>query len=205
MRRCGAGFSSALSGSRLISTREMLDSQRSGQTMNLPWSLALYPPIQLLSALLLALALLPTQTAQAQSPAGSPPLTGPAAGSVPAAESATPPAPLPTGLVTIESDSQKADNATGIITAIGNVRILYPDRRLVATSRQAQYFTKEGRIVLSGDVDVIQEGGNLLRAERVVYLVDSERVVAEPGSGQQVFSQLRLQDNQVSPGTVTPR
>jgi len=189
MRRCGAAFSSALPGSRLISTREMLDSQRSGQTMNLPWSLALHPPIQLLSALLLALALT-AQTAQAQSPA---------------AESATPPAPLPTGLVTIESDSQKADNATGIITAIGNVRILYPDRRLVATSRQAQYFTKEGRIVLSGDVDVIQEGGNLLRAERVVYLVDSERVVAEPGSGQQVFSQLRLQDNQVSPGTVTPR
>lgn len=105
-----------------------------------------------------------------------------------------PPPPAPTGLLTIESDSQKADNLTGIITAIGNVRILYPDRRLVATSRQAQYFTNEGRIVLSGDVDVVQEGGNLVQAERVIYLVESEQVLAQPAAGQQVFSQLRLQD-----------
>ena len=29
-----------------------------------------------------------------------------------------------TGLVTIESDLQKADNSTGVVTATGNVRIL---------------------------------------------------------------------------------
>ena len=30
------------------------------------------------------------------------------------------------GLITIESDSQTADNVTGVVTAIGNVRIVYP-------------------------------------------------------------------------------
>ena len=45
--------------------------------------------------------------------------------------------PAPTGLVTIESDRQRADNRTGIVTATGNVRITYPDRGMVATSRQA--------------------------------------------------------------------
>ncbi len=110
------------------------------------------------------------------------------------------PAP-PSGLVTIESDRQLADNATGIITASGNVRILYPDRRLVATSRQAQYFTREGRILLSGDVDVVQEGGNRLRADRVVYLVETERVLAQPQEGEQVFSQLRLQTQTPAPAT----
>jgi lipopolysaccharide export system protein LptA len=109
-------------------------------------------------------------------------------------------APAPTGQVTIESDRQQADNVTGIITATGNVRIVYPDQRVVATSRQAQYFTREGMIILSGDVDVVQEDGNLLRADRVTYLVERERVLAQPLEGQQVFSKLLIQTTpQVQP------
>ena len=79
---------------------------------------------------------------------------------------------------------QQADNRTGVITATGNVRITYPDRRMVATSRQAQYYSKEGRLVLTGDVDVIDEEGQRIRAERIVYRLDSERVVAEPQPGR---------------------
>ena len=92
------------------------------------------------------------------------------------------------GLVTIESDLQKADNSTGVVTATGNVRIVYPDQRVVATARQAQYFNREGRVVLSGDVDVIQDSGHSIRAERLVYLVERERIVAQPAPGQQVIT-----------------
>lgn len=102
------------------------------------------------------------------------------------------PAQINTGLVTIESDLQQTDQATGVVTATGNVRIVYPDQRVVATSRQAQYFSKEGRVVLSGDVDIVQEGGNLLRANQVVYFLDSERLIAMPPEGQQVFSRVRI-------------
>ncbi|MFM8544024.1 MAG: LptA/OstA family protein [Vulcanococcus sp.] len=103
-----------------------------------------------------------------------------------------PPARVRTGLVTIESDLQRADQSTGVITASGNVRIVYPDQRVVATARQAQYFSREGRVVLSGDVDIVQEGGNLLRAERVIYLVERDRLVAIPPTGQQVYSRVSL-------------
>lgn len=96
------------------------------------------------------------------------------------------------GLVTIESDLQKADNTTGIVTATGNVRIVYPDQRVVATARQAQYFSREGRVVLSGDVDVIQETGHSIKAERLIYLVERERIVAEPAPGEQVITHYRL-------------
>ena len=96
------------------------------------------------------------------------------------------------GLVTIESDLQKADNSTGVVTATGNVRIVYPDQRVVATARQAQYFSREGRVVLSGDVDVIQDSGHSIRAERLVYLVERERIVAEPTPGQQVITHYRM-------------
>jgi len=96
------------------------------------------------------------------------------------------------GLVSIESDIQKADNVTGVITASGNVRIVYPDQRVVATARQAQYFSREARIVLRGDVDVIQSDGKSLRAERVTVLLDSRRVIAEPLPGEQVVSTMRL-------------
>lgn len=111
------------------------------------------------------------------------------------------PARLNTGLVTIESDRQQADQATGVVTATGNVRILYPDQQVVVTARQAQFFSRENRLVLSGEVDIVQEGGNLLRAERVVYLVDSERLTAIPEQGQQVFSRMRLP---TSPNATAP-
>jgi len=97
-----------------------------------------------------------------------------------------------TGQVSIESDVQRADNLTGVITATGNVRIVYPDQKLVATARQAQYFTREGRVVLSGDVDVIQAEGPSIRAERITYIVDQQRFVAEPPQGSQVLSRFPI-------------
>ncbi|MFM9046264.1 MAG: LptA/OstA family protein [Cyanobium sp.] len=95
-------------------------------------------------------------------------------------------------MVTIESDTQQADNQTGIVTAIGNVRITYPEKGMVATSRQAQYYSKEGRLVLSGDVDVIDSDGQRIRAERLTYNLDQERLLAQPASGKQVMSKLKL-------------
>jgi len=148
-----------------------------------------------LSALLLVLA--PAASGHAQ-PIRPGEQVGPPVGQAPVPAAA--PAPAPTGQVTIESDRQQADNVTGIITATGNVRIVYPDQRVVATSRQAQYFTREGMIILSGDVDVIQEDGNLLKADRVTYMVEQERTLAQPLQGQQVFSKLLIQTTpQVQP------
>ena len=100
------------------------------------------------------------------------------------------------GVITIESDLQSADNSTGVITASGNVRLVHAGRGLVATSRQAQYFTEEDRIVLSGDVDVIQADGNQLRADRFTYLLEEGRAIASPVPGQQVFSQWSLTPSQ---------
>lgn len=93
-------------------------------------------------------------------------------------------------ILTIESDMQTADDIIGVVTATGNVRISYPAHGVVATSRQAQYFSREARVVLSGDVDVVEENGSLLRAERLTYQIDEEQVVAESTEDQQVFSQL---------------
>lgn len=106
---------------------------------------------------------------------------------------ATPSTVTPTtGVVVIESDRQIADNSTGIVTALGNVRIVYPDQRVVATARQAQYFSREGRVVLSGDVDVVQTDGPSIQAERITYLVELERVIADPAAGSQVFTRIPL-------------
>ena len=102
--------------------------------------------------------------------------------------------PQPEGLITIESDQQSADNVTGVITASGNVRLVHANRGVVATSRQAQYFTKEERIGLRGDVDVVQIDGHALRADQVIYLLQEDRAVAIPGEGDQVFSQWTLKD-----------
>ena len=141
-------------------------------------------------ALTVAMALAPL-VAQSQSvpvseqlsPAGE----GPSLLAEPAAEAE------PSGLVTVESDMQQADNVTGVVTATGNVKISYPPKQVQAWARQAQYFTKEERIVLTGDVDVLQEGGNRLKAERITYLVLEDRMIADPAPGDQVFSNYRIQ------------
>ena len=99
----------------------------------------------------------------------------------------------PSGLVTVVSDLQQADNVTGVVTATGNVKITYPPKQVEAWARQAQYFTKEERIVLTGDVDVVQEGGNRLKADRVIYLVLEDRMIADPAFGDQVMSKFQIQ------------
>jgi lipopolysaccharide export system protein LptA len=119
-----------------------------------------------------------------------------------AAAEATPAPPAQGPLITVESDVQQADNVTGVVTATGNVRVLYPEKKLVATARQAQYFTKEGRIILSGDVDVVQEGGNRLKAQRVTYVVQADRLLADPSPGDQVRSWIRLQ--RMAPAPAPP-
>ena len=113
------------------------------------------------------------------------------------------PAPDDNGMVTIESDSQKADNVTGIVTATGNVRITYPAKGMVATARQAQYYSKEGKLVLLGDVDVIDSEGQRIRAEKITYRLDNERIVAEPQAGRQVTSRLKIR--QSAAPAATPR
>jgi|688.fasta_scaffold593149_2 lipopolysaccharide export system protein LptA len=110
--------------------------------------------------------------------------------------------PKPGGLVTIESDQQQADNVTGVVTAIGNVRITYPERGMVATARQAQYYTREGRLVLSGDVDIIDRDGQRLRADQIVYWLNGQRLLALPAKGQQVQTRLRFD---VKPAALSPR
>lgn len=94
-----------------------------------------------------------------------------------------------TGLITIESDQQTADNSIGVVTAQGNVRLIHIDRGIVATGRQAQYFRNEERIVLSGDVDIVQKNGDLLQADRIIYSLVDERATATPSENEQVFSQ----------------
>lgn len=89
--------------------------------------------------------------------------------------------------LTLRSDVQEANAVTGVVTARGNVQINYPARQIQATSAQAQYYSRERRIVLSGNVYVLQEG-NSLRAETITYLIDEGRFVAVPEGQQQVES-----------------
>lgn len=95
-------------------------------------------------------------------------------------------AQLPPGnAITLRSDLQEANTETGVITARGHVYIDYPAEQIQATSAQAQYYSKERRIVLSGNV-VVHQKGNTLRAEVITYLVDEGRFVAAPAPNQQV-------------------
>lgn len=89
--------------------------------------------------------------------------------------------------MTVRSDVQEANSETGVITARGNVQINYPAQEMQATAAQAQYYRSERRLVLTGDVYVLQ-GENSIRAEKVTYLLEEGRFVATPKAEQQVMS-----------------
>jgi lipopolysaccharide export system protein LptA len=116
------------------------------------------------------------------------------------AQAQVPPAGNP---MTVRSDIQEANSETGVITARGNVQVNYPARKIQATAAQAQYFSRERRLVLSGNVYVLQEG-NSMRAEIMTYLVDEGRFIATPQSNQQVESIYLVTDNEDKPSTTKP-
>ncbi len=89
--------------------------------------------------------------------------------------------------ITLRSDLQESNSETGVITAQGNVKINYPARQIQATASQAQYFTRERRLVLTGNVYILQQG-NSIRAETMTYLIDEGRFIATPKSDRQVES-----------------
>lgn len=95
--------------------------------------------------------------------------------------------------LTVLSDIQEANSETGVVTARGNVRLYYPVRGIQATSAQAQYFSRERRLILTGDVLVLQNG-NTIRAESITYLIDEGRFVATPQSNNQVESVYLIED-----------
>ncbi|MBD2124012.1 LptA/OstA family protein [Trichocoleus sp. FACHB-262] len=102
--------------------------------------------------------------------------------------------------LTLRSDVQEANAKTGVVTARGNVQITYPARQIQATSAQAQYFSRERRIVLSGNVYVLQQG-NSLRGENITYLIDEGRFVALPQTSKQVESIYIVADPASTPAT----
>lgn len=99
----------------------------------------------------------------------------------------------------LQSDIQEANSKTGVVTARGNVQIDYPARQIQATAAQAQYFSREGRIVLSGNVYVLQEG-NSLRGETITYLIEEGRFEAVPKTGRQVEAIYMVEDSEAPTG-----
>ncbi|MXZ82204.1 MAG: hypothetical protein F4Z10_00610 [Synechococcus sp. SB0666_bin_14] len=102
------------------------------------------------------------------------------------------------GRISIRSDRQEVNEEKGILTAEGRVLITYPAHSLTATADHAQYFTREGRLVLTGSVQVRQSGGNSIRGERLVYTEQSQTFVMDPKPGEQVHSTYNLSSPQPS-------
>lgn len=123
-----------------------------------------------------------------------------ATGNVTTAQAPTPGGAQP---LTLRANSTEANAKTGVVVARGNVQINYPSRQIQATSAQAVYYSKERRIVLSGDVYVLQQG-NSLRGETITYLVDEGRFVALPQPNKQVEAIYLITDAPAAPAAPAP-
>jgi lipopolysaccharide export system protein LptA len=94
--------------------------------------------------------------------------------------------PNPQGL-SIQADTQEANSKTEVVTARGNVQLRYPSRNIQARADLAQYYIKQKRILLTGNVLIVQKGSTLA-GESVMYLIDRGEFIATPKPKQQVRS-----------------
>ena len=88
---------------------------------------------------------------------------------------------------TLNADIQEANSKTEVATATGNVRFNYPSRKIQGQANLAQYYIKQKRIVLTGNVLIIQNG-NTLEGESITYLIEEGKFIANPKVKQQVRS-----------------
>jgi lipopolysaccharide export system protein LptA len=100
--------------------------------------------------------------------------------------------------VIIRSNSQEANSKTQIVTARDNVQISYPTQRLRAKAQTAQFFGKEQKIVLRGNVVAIQKG-NSIQGETLTYSIKAGQFVATPRSGGAVESIYVVPDDNANP------
>jgi len=100
--------------------------------------------------------------------------------------------PNPNGLF-IQADTQEANSKTEVVTARGNVQLRYPSRNLKARANLAQYFIKQKRILLTGNVLIVQQG-NTISGESVIYLIDEGKFIANPKPKEQVRSNYIVPD-----------
>ncbi|MEB3292663.1 MAG: LptA/OstA family protein [Synechococcales bacterium] len=121
-----------------------------------------------------------------------------------AAQTATKAAPAQTSqAMKLRANVTEANAKTGIVVARGNVQIDYPARQIQATAAQAIYYSKEGRMVLSGNVYILQEG-NSLRGETITYLVNEGRFVAIPQQDRQVEAIYIVKETASNPPAPAP-
>jgi lipopolysaccharide export system protein LptA len=89
--------------------------------------------------------------------------------------------------LSIQADTQEANSKTEVVTAKGNVRLNYPSRKVQAQANLAQYYIKQKRILLTGNVLIVQNGSTL-EGESVTYLIEEGKFVVNPKANQQVRS-----------------
>jgi lipopolysaccharide export system protein LptA len=80
-----------------------------------------------------------------------------------------------------------ANSKTQMSMASDNVQISYPARQLRARADVAQYFYKEQRLVMTGNVYVTQQG-NSLQGETITYSLRTGQFLVVPKAGRLVES-----------------
>jgi lipopolysaccharide export system protein LptA len=93
----------------------------------------------------------------------------------------------------IQAQTQEADAKTEVVTARGNVRLNYSARQLQARANLAQYYTKQRKVILTGNVLIVQNG-NSIQGESITYLIDEGKFIATPKTKQQIRSTYLLPD-----------
>ena len=97
----------------------------------------------------------------------------------------------------IESNSQSSDLENSIFYAEGDVIITNNNKEFIAKSKKAIFYKLVGKIQLIGNVEVLTNDKNNIKAGEVIYFLKENRFEAVADQTQKVNTIFKLNENNI--------
>ena len=88
--------------------------------------------------------------------------------------------------ILVESNKQSSDMNNSIFYAEGDVKITSSDNEFIAKSNSAIFYKSSGKIKLIGDVEIISNDFNKVKAAEIIYSLKEKKFEAMSDSNQRV-------------------
>ena len=102
----------------------------------------------------------------------------------------------------IESNNQKSDMKNSIFYAEGEVVITNKKNEFIAKSEKAIFYKLMAKIKLIGNVEILSENINEIKASEVIYYIKENKFEALSGQNQKVNSKFVFDENNLLGNTT---
>ena len=102
----------------------------------------------------------------------------------------------------IESNKQSSDMKNSVFYAEGDVLITNTNKKFIAKSNKAIFYKSSGKIKLIGDVEILSNDINKIKAGEILYYLNENKFEAFSNKDQRVNTKFVFNENNISSESV---